>query len=276
MPLLNQMVDFRFRGFFRILAKMKPVKTAKKDLLLSLQVLNQIGAAILSEQTTEQMIETVYHHVNQLMDAYSFAIGIYNPVSKRIDYIGARENDRKLPAFSVNAHSTDRFSGWVFIHKKTILIGDYEAEYEQYLPKSITPLQGIEPASLMYVPILIQQEIGGLLSVRTMAKNAYDEHSLEVLKTLAVFIGKAIENRLKTTSMSPELLPDCYLVNPLSARELEVLNLLAKGHPNKAIAAELFISDSTVKTHTLNIYQKLEAANRTEAIAKARRYSLIV
>lgn len=254
---------------------MNRVKTAEKDLLLSLQVLNQIGAAILSEQSTEQMIETVYQHVNQLMDAYSFAIGIYNPESGRFDFVGARENNIKLPAFSVNAHTPDRFSGWVFTHKKPILIGDYEAEYDQYLPKSITPLQGIEPASLMYVPILISQDIAGILSVRTMAKNAYDPHSLEVLKTLAVFISKALENRAKTTSEIHEPLPDHYRINPLSARELEVLNLLAKGYPNKVIAAELFISDSTVKTHTLNIYQKLEAANRTEAIFKAKAFHLL-
>lgn len=257
---------------------MNKIKTADVDLLVSLRVLNQIGAAILSEQTTEQMVETVYQHVNQLMDAYSFAIGIYNPVSERIDYVGARENNKKLPAFSVNAHSPERFSGWVFLHQKSLLINDFETEYEQYLPKIITPLQGIEPASLMYVPIMSHQEIAGILSVRTLAKNAYDQHSLEILRTLAVFIGKAVENsRSAPMTDRGEIvpLPENYCLNPLSARELEVLTLMAKGYPNKAIAAELYISASTVKTHTLNIYQKLEAANRTEAIIKAKSYQIV-
>ena len=104
------------------------------------------------------------------MDAYSFAIGIYDPVSQRIEYTGALENEKILPDFSVYAHDEQRFSGWVFTHKAAILVNDYDNEYQVYLPKSIRPLQGLEPASLMYVPILIEQKITGILSVRTIKK----------------------------------------------------------------------------------------------------------
>lgn len=246
-------------------------------LLVSLRVLNQIGASILSELTVEQMIDTVYHHVNQLMDAYSFAIGIYNPATECIEYIGARENDKVLPPFSVFAYNEERFSGWVFASKKEILINDYENEYRLYLPKAITPLHGIEPASLMYVPLFINKEIIGLLSVRTMKKNAYRLQNMEILKTLAVFIGNAIEKTrvLKGLQKTHQPLPKSYRLDPLSARELEVLNLLSKGATNRAIGTQLFISPSTVKTHTLNIYQKLQAGNRTEAIVKAKEFGLI-
>lgn len=256
---------------------MTNTKTSEKDLLTSLRVLNQIGAAILSELTVEQIIETVYHHVNQLMDAYSFAIGIYNAASRRIEYVGARENNTKLPAFSIFAHSPERFSGWVFENKKAVLINNYIEEYHLYLPKPITAMHGIEPASLMYVPIFINKALAGIISVRTMQKNAYDQHSLEVLKTLAVFIGKAVENSryANGSSFAFNPLPASYRLNPLSARELEVLHLLAQGFKNKAIADELFISPSTVKSHTLNIYQKLDAATRTEAIFKAKSFGLI-
>lgn len=250
----------------------------QNDLIVSLRILNQIGASILSELTIEEMIETVYHHVNQLMDAYSFAIGIYNASTKRIEYTGARENDKKMPFFSIDAHSPERFSGWVFANKAHVFINDFDKEFHLYLPKTITPMQGIEPASLMYMPIFINKEIVGILSVRTPIKNAYTLQSLEILKTLSVFIGKAVENArskmLQKQTLTP--LPKSYALDPLSARELEVLNLLSKGFTNRDIAAELFISPSTVKTHTLNIYQKLEVANRTQAIVKAKEYGLIV
>ena len=55
----------------------------------------------------------------------------------------------------------------------------------------------------------------------------------------------------------------------LTAREKEVLFLLITGLSNKALAKNLFISPVTVKTHTLNIYQKMEVVNRTSAILKA-------
>jgi ATP/maltotriose-dependent transcriptional regulator MalT len=65
------------------------------------------------------------------------------------------------------------------------------------------------------------------------------------------------------------------LVEPLSERELEVLTLLASGRPNREIARDLFVAVGTVKTHTNNIYRKLGARNRAEAVARARSLKLI-
>jgi DNA-binding NarL/FixJ family response regulator len=65
------------------------------------------------------------------------------------------------------------------------------------------------------------------------------------------------------------------LEDPLSERELEVLALLASGRTNSEIASSLFVSVGTIKSHTGNIYRKLEAKNRTEALARARELGLI-
>lgn len=61
----------------------------------------------------------------------------------------------------------------------------------------------------------------------------------------------------------------------LSAREIEVLQLMSRGAPNKEIARRLFISESTVKTHVTNIFQKLGANDRTEAVTIALQRGLI-
>lgn len=61
----------------------------------------------------------------------------------------------------------------------------------------------------------------------------------------------------------------------LSRREREVLEALGKGLTTAQIAAELFISDNTVKTHVRHILEKLDAANRTEAVRKAVQLGLI-
>lgn len=60
------------------------------------------------------------------------------------------------------------------------------------------------------------------------------------------------------------------LVTRLSVRELEVLRLLAAGRANRELASELFVSPHTVKRHVAHILDKLGAANRTEAVARAR------
>ena len=62
---------------------------------------------------------------------------------------------------------------------------------------------------------------------------------------------------------------------PLTPREVQVLELLAEGLPNKAIAARLQIGDQTVKFHVSSISGKLGARNRTDAVRRAARRGLI-
>jgi DNA-binding NarL/FixJ family response regulator len=70
--------------------------------------------------------------------------------------------------------------------------------------------------------------------------------------------------------------PDRGLLEELTGRELEVLQLLAEGLPNKSIALRLDISEHTVKFHVNAILRKLEAQSRTEAVVQATRLGLIL
>jgi LuxR family transcriptional regulator, maltose regulon positive regulatory protein len=69
--------------------------------------------------------------------------------------------------------------------------------------------------------------------------------------------------------------PSEALVEPLTERELEILQLIDKGCSNQAIAERLVITLHTVKKHTSNIYSKLGVTSRTQALAEARRLNLI-
>jgi len=73
----------------------------------------------------------------------------------------------------------------------------------------------------------------------------------------------------ETASTKPEV-DQSGLIEPLSEREIEVLQFLAKGLTNQVIATRLFLSVHTVKTHTRNIYSKLGVNNRTQAVDRAR------
>lgn len=61
----------------------------------------------------------------------------------------------------------------------------------------------------------------------------------------------------------------------ISRRELDVLELMAAGLTNQEIAARLFVSLNTVKTHSVNLFEKMDVARRTQAIARARELSII-
>jgi len=77
-------------------------------------------------------------------------------------------------------------------------------------------------------------------------------------------LAPAVASRLMGRVRAPE-----PAAEPLSQRELEVLGLLSTGNANKEIAARLFISEATVKTHLLHIYAKLGVSDRAAAVGEA-------
>ena len=82
-------------------------------------------------------------------------------------------------------------------------------------------------------------------------------------------IETEVDKKIKAHDMQPELHED------LTARERDILRLLAKGYDNQTIADELFISLKTVKTHVSNILAKLEVDDRTQAVVYAIKHHLV-
>ena len=92
-----------------------------------------------------------------------------------------------------------------------------------------------------------------------------------VTRLLAAFDGPAGEGAERPGAH----IPSQPLVEPLTGREVEVLQLLAKGLSNREISQRLFISLPTVKSHTSNIYGKLGVHSRKEAVARARALGML-
>jgi len=92
-------------------------------------------------------------------------------------------------------------------------------------------------------------------------------------KLLSAFEAEGQKSRDK--SSLPVATPAQPLIEPLSQRELEVLQLLAEGLSNREISERLFLALDTVKGHNRKIFDKLEVQRRTEAIARARELGLL-
>ncbi|MFQ4139236.1 LuxR C-terminal-related transcriptional regulator [Nodosilinea sp. PGN35] len=99
---------------------------------------------------------------------------------------------------------------------------------------------------------------------------------------LSIAASNSVQSRemaslLAAFEVRPEPKPPVVqlLIEPLSDRELEVLNYLAMGMTNQAIADELYVSLAAVKWHARNIYGKLAVKNRTQAVAKARELGIL-
>jgi LuxR family maltose regulon positive regulatory protein len=92
------------------------------------------------------------------------------------------------------------------------------------------------------------------------------------------YIGKLLANiEVQRVGRKPTTIvdPSSGWIEPLSEREIEVLQLIAEGLSNREIAERLVISLSTVKGHTAKIYGKLNVNSRTQAVAKARQLGLL-
>ncbi|MGD9099891.1 MAG: LuxR C-terminal-related transcriptional regulator, partial [Anaerolineae bacterium] len=110
--------------------------------------------------------------------------------------------------------------------------------------------------------------VAALLSSRGLASRGVGAYADRLL---AVF-GAPERERAPETRSSPSA---SALVEPLTRRELEVLRLIGEGLSNQEIAARLFVTLSTVKKHSSNVYGKLGVRSRTQAVARAQELGLL-
>jgi DNA-binding NarL/FixJ family response regulator len=154
---------------------------------------------------------------------------------------------------------------------------EFEADVLLMDPGDVLPEQSSQPAVLLLdtsdaalVSAALRSGIRGVISREATSEEI--ESAIQAVHAGLVAI---------TAGSLTELLRDVRpagdaLAEPLSDRELEVLNLIAEGQSNKLIAHSLGISEHTVKTHVASILAKLGAGSRTEAVSQAIRRGLVM
>ena len=108
-------------------------------------------------------------------------------------------------------------------------------------------------------------------------KGADQDEILKVIRSVAAgeaHFGPKIARRLMNFFSAPKPTVPSEAFPELTAREREVLDLIARGRNNQEIARELYLSPKTVRNHISNIFTKLQVADRTQAIIRAREAGL--
>ena len=118
------------------------------------------------------------------------------------------------------------------------------------------------------VATLIQRVLRSVEEQDSPADPIFQEYLQRLLKHLG-------PQALEAEDAAPDAKDGHLPTEPLTRKELRVLELLAEGYSNSAMAEKLFVSDSTVRTHLRNVNMKLNARNRTQAVAIGRRLRLI-
>ena len=156
--------------------------------------LSKIGQTITSTLSIDEIIETVYENVNALMDAAIFGVGIYNKHKNSLDFPATKEKGEMLPYYSISLDDEARLAIWCFKNRKEIIISDFVNEYLKYLKENKQAVEGLEPASILYMPLIQQKNVIGVITTQSFEKNAYSEYHINLLRNLAAYVAIALDN----------------------------------------------------------------------------------
>ncbi|MFN2458360.1 MAG: ATP-binding protein, partial [Chitinophagaceae bacterium] len=248
----------------------------------SVSVLSQIGKEITSTLNLDTILNTVYEKVNELMDASIFGIGIYKQEEGSIEYRLSIEEGKRYQPYHRMMSDKSQLAVWCIENNKEIFINDIEKEFSTYLKDiDLTFLTSAaledgslpkKPNSLIYLPLQVKDKIIGLISVQSYEKNAYTQHHLDILKTLASYTAAALFN-----AKSFETLQNTLNALKLTQQQLIQSEKMASlGELTAGIAHEIqnplnFVNNfSEVNTELIeDLKAELATGNQQEAISIA-------
>lgn len=247
--------------------KNKELDSAKNNI----ELLSEIGKQVTSTLDIYKATRVIYSSVNNLMNASVLGIGIYNSNKNEISFRGLIEKDNYLPDFGVDV-SADKLATLCFREKKEIIINDADVELAKYVTQK-TALQGDKAESLIYLPLVSNDKVLGVLTVQSFNKNAYNEYHLFILRNLAVYIAITIENynAYQQTNLAYEKLKNAQ------SQLVESEKMASLGQLTAGVAHEInnpinYISGGidSLKTcfnevsEVLDLYQKADASKDSE------------
>jgi serine phosphatase RsbU (regulator of sigma subunit) len=141
----------------------------------------------------DKIFDELYEKVGQLMDAEIFAVRIYDPEEEMIHFKYTIENGERCEPFSISMAEKDNYNVWCIENQQEIFINDHLNEYQKYV-NDIQVIQGEMPESLIFYPMVVEEKMIGVITIQSFKKNAYQPYHLDILKTLASYIGTVIDN----------------------------------------------------------------------------------
>ncbi len=160
----------------------------------NLVLLGKIGQQIISYLSVEDIVEKVYEHVNSLMDATGFGIGLHKPESNQVVFPVYIEGDEKFQNIVYNLNDPDRLTNICFKGRKEIIINDFDKEIYDHISAHQAPLYGKKVESIIYLPLIVKEKIMGVITVQSFKKKAYSPYHVNMLRNLAAFAAIALEN----------------------------------------------------------------------------------
>jgi len=160
----------------------------------NVELLSEIGKEITASLSVKSIIDTVYEHINSLMDASVFGIGIYNEEINQIDMPATKERGKTLPLFSYKLKDENRPAVWCFKNQKEVFTNNFTSDYHKYIKNRPNTAAGGNAESIIYLPLIYKSKKIGVITAQSSEKNAYTEYQLNILRNLATYTAIALDN----------------------------------------------------------------------------------
>ncbi len=174
---------------------------AENERKKNIELLSEIGKEITASLDLENIFYKLYEHVNQLADATIFGVGIYHPEKEEIEYRLSLEKGKRYPPYARDTKDKDQFPVWCIEHRKPVFINNVSEEYKKYIQHYKRPNRILEdgtvseePWSIIYLPLISQERLLGVITIQSFKKNAYKDYHLNILQNLASYTSIALDN----------------------------------------------------------------------------------
>jgi len=173
----------------------------------NIALLSDIGRRLTANLDTEAIMTTLHEHVMVLMDAPVFGVGVARESGDLFDIPYAFIDGRRCAPHVRGRRDPRQLGAWCFEHEREIFIVELAADVPRYVPEfdpaevaaaslpcQSEAMRGRLPQSLLYVPVVVGQRVLGALTVQSFTPRAYQRVHLDMLRTLAAYVGVALDN----------------------------------------------------------------------------------
>lgn len=174
---------------------------ADNDRKRNVELLSDIGKDLTSSLELDTIFSRLYEHVNQLMDASVFGVGLYNPARQECDIRLAMEKGKRYAPYSRDARDKNQLPVWCIDNRQPVFINDVSTEAEKYISEYRDLGKKLEdgtdsqsPNSLIYLPLIVKDRVLGIITVQSFDRNAYTAYHLDLLENLAAYTAIALDN----------------------------------------------------------------------------------
>jgi signal transduction histidine kinase/ActR/RegA family two-component response regulator len=170
------------------------------------RIISEIGKEINSTLDLETVLWTVYQHVNKLMDATVFGIGIYDSKEELIHIDLAMEKGQRYKPYTRTMEIKNQFPVWCIENRKAVFVNDIRTQGRDYFEVNEydnwdnnrpvlkdDAFSGI-PLALIYVPMMLGEQVYGFITVQTFKTDAYKDVHVNILRSIAGYTVNAIAN----------------------------------------------------------------------------------